>query len=441
MKPRIWVFSIMKDERLMTPWFLSHYEQLADRIIVWDEQSTDGTRELLQGCPKVEVREWPHRGLDDEAFLRAVNTEYKQARGHADWVIWPDCDELLYHPHILDVLAEATEDAIQATGYALIPEPENPWQGPIWSRNFGGTIYDYVKTGIRQPNYDKVICWRPEKEMTHTIGRHTYAGTFPRINGKISPAKLKLLHCHHIGGIEGTEEVNARNYDRARDKRYAWNYEAQHNKPTQVGTVAWVKDAIENNKLIDVMAIPDYPITSPRIESVQPLKRIQFGCGGNKLPGWINHDMDCDITKPLPYPDGCAKFILGEHLSEHCTHQQAWKFYEECYRILVPGGVIRIAVPDISKMWANMIPEYLKAVGPNATKRDAIRAAVFNHGHQAAWNEALLKTFLEAVGFSARATPYNVSREPALNGIDGHWKVVGLPVAQCETSVVEGVKP
>jgi len=40
------------------------------------------------------------------------------------------------------------------------------------------------------------------------------------------------------------------------------------------------------------------------------MRKLNLGCGGNILDGWENHDMDLDITKPLPYDGNSIDFIF-----------------------------------------------------------------------------------------------------------------------------------
>lgn len=241
---KVWLYSIMWNEAQMLPWFLRHYAPWVDKIVVFLEKSDDGSEWLLRSCPKVDLRVWPFKGLDDEAFLEMVNECYKEARGKADWVAHVDADELLYHPHMPELLSNKHADVIQAKGYALISEVG-------WPHDDGHSqLYDLVKTGAPQWNYDKKLLFRPSLDFHHTIGRHTYENKFPRHNGREwTNSGLKLLHCHHVGGITHTADRNRRNYDRAIDKKFAWNMTDAHNKKEQVGTVAWVRDLIVSGKL------------------------------------------------------------------------------------------------------------------------------------------------------------------------------------------------
>ncbi len=245
------VFAISFNEAALMPFFLRHYATIADKIIVFDEQSTDGTREIVQACPKAELREWPWKGLDDERFREAVNEWYLEARGNYDWVAWPDIDELLWHPNLAKLLDETKADMLGAYGYAMVTREK--------LQKFSGQIYDRHRLGVRQPNYDKFLIWRAKADILHAHGRHSYLPEFPRCSGRrIAIPELKLLHYRYFG-IDETKMRNERNYARALEKRFAWNYDQKHNDdPEQSGSLAWtsrvllegvMQDALQANPL------------------------------------------------------------------------------------------------------------------------------------------------------------------------------------------------
>lgn len=172
--------------------------------------------------------------------------------------------------------------------------------------------------------------------------------------------------------------------------------------------------------------------------------RIQFCSGGNVIPGWINHDIDCDIRKRLPYEDQSTEFIFCEHGLEHVTQREAWLFLEECHRILVPGGVARIAIPDLTRMSIYMNAAYAAAVqrdvGGDGTFKSALRACMFEHGHLGLWNTALLRTVMSTIGFTVVEVFGGYSPHLPLRDIESHGKVVGEDIAGIETSILEAAK-
>lgn len=78
-------------------------------------------------------------------------------------------------------------------------------------------------------------------------------------------------------------------------------------------------------------------------------KKLQLGCGMNQIPGWLNTDFRpdydvtfLDVTQPFPIPDNSFDFIFAEHLIENFKPQQLKDVLSECFRILNPGGIIRL---------------------------------------------------------------------------------------------------
>jgi len=84
------------------------------------------------------------------------------------------------------------------------------------------------------------------------------------------------------------------------------------------------------------------------------LIRINLGCGRRKLPDWINVDIEgadvnCDISKTLPFEDNYADEIMGIHIIEHFYAWQTTDILKEWMRVLKPGGKLVLECPDILK--------------------------------------------------------------------------------------------
>ncbi len=85
---------------------------------------------------------------------------------------------------------------------------------------------------------------------------------------------------------------------------------------------------------------------------------VNVGCGREGRPGWVNIDcfpapgVTCvrDCRTSLPLPSASARGIFTEHFVEHLDYyEEAPQFLDECRRVLQPGGILRIIVPDGSK--------------------------------------------------------------------------------------------
>jgi SAM-dependent methyltransferase len=83
--------------------------------------------------------------------------------------------------------------------------------------------------------------------------------------------------------------------------------------------------------------------------------KLHIGCGKGHLPGWINIDVHpaplaMNVLRGLPFADGSADFVFVSHLLEHLYFpRDVQPFLAELRRVLAPGGIVRIVVPDIGK--------------------------------------------------------------------------------------------
>lgn len=97
---------------------------------------------------------------------------------------------------------------------------------------------------------------------------------------------------------------------------------------------------------------------------------LNLACGPNRKEGWINIDptdgvdLQLDIRERLPFPDDSVEVICSEHFFEHLNYpgfadsnafaglelsgyqSEVSVFLRESYRVLVPGGLFGVGVPD-----------------------------------------------------------------------------------------------
>lgn len=151
--------------------------------------------------------------------------------------------------------------------------------------------------------------------------------------------------------------------------------------------------------------------------------KVEFGSGAHKLDGWINHDKEVDISKPLPYENNSVDYILAEHVLEHVYPVEGYSFLKECYRVLKPMGVVRILVPAIDKLQAVWKPEYGIAVRDghgvgNGDKQSSIEGIIYGHEHKTIYTDDLLIAMIRLSGFVVGLSYPNKSVYEELNGVD-----------------------
>ncbi len=89
-----------------------------------------------------------------------------------------------------------------------------------------------------------------------------------------------------------------------------------------------------------------------------PENYLNLGCGGCFHPDWTNVDFKStgkgiiayDLTQGIPFPDNSFTVVYHSHLLEHLPKSSAEPFLRECYRVLQPGGILRVVVPDLEQI-------------------------------------------------------------------------------------------
>jgi len=82
---------------------------------------------------------------------------------------------------------------------------------------------------------------------------------------------------------------------------------------------------------------------------------VNFGAGSSGKLGWVNVDgfqqpgITCllDGRASMPFQDSSVRGFYSEHFFEHLRYpEDAGHFLKECHRVLQPGAVVRLIVPD-----------------------------------------------------------------------------------------------
>jgi predicted SAM-dependent methyltransferase len=176
---------------------------------------------------------------------------------------------------------------------------------------------------------------------------------------------------------------------------------------------------------------------------------LQLGCGHHAPSGWLATDLDprlargaihLDVTERFPFPDGAFERVHSEHLIEHVSLASGRAMLGECARVLVRGGRIRIATPDLARLaglvanrgdsregeaYVAWIPAAFPSAGLEARPADVLNHAMRAWGHVFLYDEPTLRAELERAGFrDVRRHPMNQSDDPGMSG-ETHALTVG----------------
>lgn len=175
---------------------------------------------------------------------------------------------------------------------------------------------------------------------------------------------------------------------------------------------------------------------------------VNLGCGHRPIKGWINVDrargpqvqVVWDLTTALPFPDLSCSAIFSEHLIEHVTREQAASLIEECYRMLKPGGVLRVSTPDAERYLRSYCGdgEFLRHANfaePVETPLERINQMMREYGqHLWVYDAESLILLLGKAGFrTARRSEFGNSAHLRMQGIDAAERAF-------ESLYIEGVK-
>lgn len=139
----------------------------------------------------------------------------------------------------------------------------------------------------------------------------------------------------------------------------------------------------------------------------EPIK-LHVGCGKRNIPGWTHVD-----TQPHPHvdivtqahhlhtvEDNSCSILYASHILEYYDWREAQLLVlPEWYRVLMPGGILRLAVPDferICKLYlAGLSLEFF--IGPIFGRIPSNQGYLY---HKAAYDEERLTSLLQEAGFT-----------------------------------------
>jgi predicted SAM-dependent methyltransferase len=139
--------------------------------------------------------------------------------------------------------------------------------------------------------------------------------------------------------------------------------------------------------------------------------KIHVGCGRHVLEGWWNCDVQrhpraprdpealCD-ARAIPRSDGCASVVMACHVIEHFYRWEVGEVLAEWRRLLRPGGLLILELPNLEAACRNLLAGLNDQMGMWPIYGD------WNHRdpymmHKHGYTPRTLRALLEDHGFRA----------------------------------------
>jgi predicted SAM-dependent methyltransferase len=192
------------------------------------------------------------------------------------------------------------------------------------------------------------------------------------------------------------------------------------------------------------------------------IRKLHIGCGGVVLGGWLNSDlmpkisgvMHLDATKVFPFESNQFTYVFSQHMIEHISHPHGQHMLNECHRVLMPGGKIRISTPDIRflidlyrSQKSDVQQRYIEWSSNRHIKGAPYYDAVFvvnnyfkDWGHSFIYDEEALRKSFQAAGFTQVVKrELDESDEEVFRKIE--CQDIQDEFLRLETITLEGTKP
>lgn len=189
---KIHVYAVCWNEEVILPYFLRHYSAFAEKIVIFDNESSDRSPSIIDACPQAKRVTYKTGEQHYDRVHRECKMKYVESRGQADWVILVDMDEFVYHPDLVGVLTWYKKKGInfpKIAGFEMLT-PETP--------TGDGQIWEYGKTGVPSDGYSKRTTFTPDLGIELSPGSHiTKIVSGAPVESPVP--ELKFLHYRFFG--------------------------------------------------------------------------------------------------------------------------------------------------------------------------------------------------------------------------------------------------
>ena len=181
------------------------------------------------------------------------------------------------------------------------------------------------------------------------------------------------------------------------------------------------------------------------------LSRIGLARQLFRLPAWPSDVRRVDVLRGLPFSSETVACIYSSHLLQGLTYAESLALMKEAWRVLRPGGVLRIVVPDLGKVVTNYLsdPDPLashKLLSRLSLKGSALRDLLRKGRRYEQMFDArsLLHLFVDAGFTNPEVRRFKESRIPEITAIEleqRKWESLYIEACKSPNDLAQGFLP
>lgn len=218
---RVTLYTMAHNEQWILPYFCRHYAPICQRMILYDNESTDGTVQIAKQHG-MEVRSFDMPTCDERERQKFKSTCYREQMGLSDYVIVVDTDEFIWHERLPELLLQhrGQSGVFRTQGYNMVSS--------YFPSAGCDDIFKEVTTGAKDNQFCKTVLFTPDIEIRYGLGSHECDPYVSLIKAN-QAAYFETIDLYHMKYISYSYALwkNWLNYLRL-DEEHVWNQVSTH---------------------------------------------------------------------------------------------------------------------------------------------------------------------------------------------------------------------
>lgn len=217
-------YTLCYNEMDKLPFVVRYWENMADKVTVYDNGSTDGSVEYLKKFPFVDVRHFDSNNSMREDIQRDLkNSVWKESRGKADYVIVSDLDEVVWAEDAVGVMKRLKQGGVSLVEFPFVSVvSDHKLSADKFVHEQG--VQFFKENGFYSHGHNgKVLMFSPNlvSDINYAVGAHSCRPRGKIVGTKILDGQMCTFHLDpleldmhirkNIRNLSRQSEVNKRN--------------------------------------------------------------------------------------------------------------------------------------------------------------------------------------------------------------------------------------